>query len=163
MAQDSSFDIVSKPNLQEVDNAINMSMKEIVNRFDFKGSISNIERKENKIHLVAEDDYKIKAVYDILQNKLVKRGISLKFIEAGKIDDATSGTKKQELDLKTGIQQEKAKEINKMIKDLKLKVNSQIQGEEIRVFSKSKDDLQAVIQHLKKAELPIELQFVNFR
>lgn len=163
MAQDFSFDIASEPNVQEIDNAINMSMKEILNRFDFKGSVSKIERADKAINIVSDDDYKLKSVVDILQGKLVKRGISLKFLEPGKIEDSLGGAKKQAIAIKSGIPQEKAKEINKMIKDLGLKVNTQIQGEQIRVFSKKKDDLQTVIQKLKAAELPIELQFVNYR
>ncbi len=164
MAADFSFDIVSKINLQELDNAINMSMKEISQRFDFKGSVSSINNEENKkIAVVSDDEFKLKNVVDILQNKLIKRGISLKFLEYGKIESSLGGSVKQEITLKQGIPQEKAKQINTMIKDKKFKVQSQIQGDQIRVSSKSKDELQAVMQLLRAANLDIELQFANYR
>jgi uncharacterized protein YajQ (UPF0234 family) len=164
MAQDFSFDIVSKIDFQELDNAINMSMKEISQRFDFKGSVSSIKNEENKkIAVVSDDEFKLKNVIDILQNKLIKRGISLKFLDYGKVESSLGGSVKQEITLKQGIPQEKAKQINTLIKDKKLKVQSQIQGDQIRVSSKSKDDLQAVIQTLRAANLDIELQFINFR
>ena len=164
MAQDFSFDIVSKINLQELDNAINMSMKEISQRFDFKGSVSDIKNEENKkIVVVSDDEFKLKNVIDILQGKLVKRGISLKFLDYGKVESSLGGSVKQEITLKQGIPQEKAKQINTLIKDKKLKVQPQIQGDQIRVASKSKDELQAVMQTLRAANLDIELQFVNYR
>ncbi|MFH1684634.1 MAG: YajQ family cyclic di-GMP-binding protein [Candidatus Margulisiibacteriota bacterium] len=163
MAKDSSFDIVSKPNLQEIDNAIQMAMKEIVNRFDFKGSISKIEKDGNNIRLLSEDDFKLKNVANVLQDKLIKRKISLKFFEYGKIEDAASGHKKQLLTLKDGIPQDKAKEIVKLIKSMGLKVQASIQGDEIRVSAKKIDDLQAVMQKLKAANLPTVLQFINYR
>jgi hypothetical protein len=164
MAQDFSFDIVSKINLQELDNAINMSMKEISQRFDFKGSVSDIKNEENKkLVVVSDDEFKLKNVIDILQGKLVKRGISLKFLDYGKIESSIGGSVKQEVTLKQGIPQEKAKQINTLIKDKKLKVQPQIQGDQIRVASKSKDELQVVIQTLRAANLDIELQFVNYR
>lgn len=164
MAQDFSFDIVSKINLQEMDNAINMSMKEISQRFDFKGSVSSIKNEENKkIVVVSDDEFKLKNVLDILQNKLVKRGISLKFLDYGKVESSLGGSVKQEITLKQGIPQEKAKQINTLIKDKKLKVQSQIQGDQIRVTSKSKDELQSVMQVLRTANLDIELQFTNYR
>lgn len=164
MADQFSFDIVSTPNFQEIDNSINMSMREISQRFDFKGSISEIKNEENKrIVIVSEDEFKLKSVIDILQGKLIKRGISLKFFDYGKIEQATGGTVRQVMNIKAGIPQEKAKEINKMIKDKGLKVQTQIQGEQIRVSSKSKDVLQEVIQFLKTANLDIALQFTNYR
>lgn len=163
MAQDHSFDIVSKINLQELDNAINMSLKEIAQRFDFRGSITEIKKEEDKIILVSDDEFKLKNVIDILQGKLVKRGISLKFLEYGKVEQALGGAVKQEVKLKQGISQEQAKEINKKIKDAGLKVQTQIQGDQIRVFGKKLDDLQIVIQTLKQINLPIELQFLNYR
>jgi len=164
MAQDFSFDIVSKINLQEMDNAINMSMKEISQRFDFKGSVSSIKNEENKkIVVISDDEFKLKNVIDILQNKLVKRGISLKFLDYGKIESSLGGSVRQDITLKQGIPQEKAKQINTLIKDKKLKVQPQIQGDQIRVSSKSKDELQVVIQTLRAANLDIELQFTNYR
>jgi len=164
MAQDFSFDIVSQPNFQEIDNSINMSMKEISQRFDFKGSVSSIVNEGNKkIIIISDDEFKLKSVIDILQGKFVKRGISLKFFEYGKIEQALGGTIRQELTIRSGIPQEKAKEINKLIKEKGLKVQSQIMGDQIRVSSKSKDNLQVVIQLLKTAELDIALQFANYR
>jgi len=163
MAQDHSFDIVSKPNLQEIDNAIQMAMKEISQRFDFKGSISKIEKEGQNIKLISEDDFKLKNVFNVLEGKLIKRKVALKFFELGKIEDAASGHKKQLLTLKQGIPQDKAKEITKTIKNMGLKVQASIQGDQIRVSAKKIDDLQAVMQKLKAASLPVVLQFVNYR
>jgi len=164
MAAEFSFDIVSKIDFQELDNAINMSVKEISQRFDFKGSVSSIKNEENKkIVVISDDEFKLKNVIDILQNKLIKRGISLKFLDYGKIESSLGGAVRQGIALKQGIPQEKAKEINNMIKEKKLKVQTQIQGDQIRVTSKSKDDLQTVIQMLRAANLDIELQFANYR
>jgi len=163
MPQDHSFDIVSKPNMQEVDNAIQMAAKELANRFDFKGSISKIEKVEDKIKLVSEDEFKLKNVSTILQDKLAKRQIPIKFFEFGKIEEALGGTVKQDVTIKQGIPQEKAKEITKLIKASGLKVQAQIQGDEIRVSSKKLDDLQAIIQTIKTANLPLALSFVNYR
>jgi len=164
MAQDHSFDIVSKVNMQELDNAINMTLKEISQRFDFKGSKTEIKKEEDKkIIIISDDDYKLRSTIDILQNKMVKRGISLKFLEFGKVEPALTGTVRQEAKIKQGIEQEQAKEINKKIKDAGLKVQTQIQGDQIRVSAKKIDDLQSMIQALKQFELPIELQFLNYR
>ncbi|MCX5725838.1 MAG: YajQ family cyclic di-GMP-binding protein [Candidatus Saganbacteria bacterium] len=164
MPKDNSFDIVSKINMQELDNAINMSMKEILQRFDFKGSVSNITKEGNdKLNIVSDDEFKLKNVISILQEKLVRRAISLKFLDYGKVEGSLGGTVKQVVNLKQGISQEKAKEINKIIKNSGLKVQSQIQGDELRVSAKKIDDLQAVMQTLKKLDLGIELQFVNYR
>ena len=163
MADDHSFDIVSKPNLQELDNAIQMAMKEILTRFDFKGSISKITKEGEKIVLVSEDEFKLKNVIGILQDKLAKRQISIKFFEFGKIEEALGGTVKQQVSITTGIPQEKAKEITKLIKSLGLKVQAQIQGDEVRVFGKKLDELQAVIQKLRSLDFPIPLQFANYR
>ncbi|MBI5700827.1 YajQ family cyclic di-GMP-binding protein [Candidatus Saganbacteria bacterium] len=163
MAQDNSFDIVSKINMTEVDNATQMAMKEIINRFDFKGTKTEMKRAEEKLTVISDDEYKLKSVVDILQGKLVKRGVSLKFLEYGKVDQALGGTAKEEITIKQGISQDQAKDINKRIKEWGLKVQTQIQGDQIRVSAKKIDDLQAVIQGLRKANLPIELQFVNMR
>jgi hypothetical protein len=140
-----------------------MSLKEISQRFDFKGSKTEIKQEQDKIILVSDDEFKLKNVIDILQGKLVKRGISLKFLEYGKVEQALGGTVRQEVKLKQGIAQDMAKEINKKIKYLGLKVQSQIQGDQIRVFGKKLDDLQSAIQALKQANFSIELQFVNYR
>ncbi len=163
MADDHSFDIVSNINLQELDNAVNMAVKEISQRFDFKGSKTEIKPEKDKIVVSSDDEFKLKSVIDILQGKLVKRGISLKFLEYSAIEQALGGTARQEIKLKQGIQQDQAKEINKKIKDMGIKIQTQIQGDQIRVSGKKLDDLQLVIQNLKKANLPIELQFTNYR
>ena len=163
MAQDHSFDIVSKVNLQELDNAIQMSLKEIGQRFDFKGSKTEIRHEPDKLIIISDDEFKLKSTIDILQNKMVKRGISLKALEYGKVEQALAGTVRQEAKINQGITQEQAKDINKRIKESGLKVQTQIQGDQIRVSAKKIDDLQAVITVLRKAELPIELQFVNYR
>lgn len=163
MAKDSSFDIVSKINMPELDNALHQTMAEIRQRFDFKGSISEITMEGQELAVVSEDEFKLKNVTDILQNKLIKRGVSLKFFEFGKVESGLGGTAKQRIKMKNGIETEKAKEIVKIIKDAKLKVQAQIQADQVRVSGKNKDDLQLVIQTLRKANLPIELQFVNYR
>ncbi|KAF0134960.1 MAG: hypothetical protein FD145_341 [Candidatus Saganbacteria bacterium] len=163
MPQDHSFDIVSKINLAELDNAISMALKEISQRFDFKGSKTEINHEEDKLVYISDDEFKLKSVIDILSTKLIKRGISLKFFDYGKIEHSLGGAVRQEAKIKQGISAEQAKEINKKIKDFGLKVQSQIQGDQIRVFGKKIDDLQAVMQNLKQANLPIELQFINYR
>jgi hypothetical protein len=163
LAKDSSFDIVSKVDMPEVDNAVQQAQKELANRFDFKNSKSSIKLETDKIVLVSDDDFKLTNVIDILESKLVKRGVSLRALEYGKAQAAAGDTVKQEVKLVQGIAQEKAKLINKVLKDNKIKVVSSIQGEEIRVTGKNKDDLQAVINLLRKEDFGIELQFINYR
>jgi cyclic-di-GMP-binding protein len=165
MAQEFSFDIVSVLNMQEIDNAINQAVKEILQRFDFKGSKSQImlDKEKKTITLISDDESKLKSVVDILQTKLVKRGISLKSLVYGKVESALSATVRQVVTLQQGIPQEKAKDIAKSIRDSGLKVRTQIQGDEIRAFSKSKDDLQAVIGILHDKDPGIPLQFTNYR
>lgn len=163
MAKDSSFDIVSKVDMPEVDNAIQQAQKELANRFDFKNSKSSIKLEVDKIILISDDDFKLTNVVDILESKLVKRGVSLKALEYGKAQPAAGDTVRQEVKLVQGIAQEKAKLINKVLKDNKIKVASSIQGEEIRVTGKNKDDLQAVMTLLRKEDFGIELQFINYR
>lgn len=158
-----SFDIVSKVDMQELSNAIQQAMREIETRFDFKGSKSDIQLDKNEVIIVSDDEYKLQSVIDILHSKMVRRGVSMKNAEQGKIEPAAGGTVRQTLTIKQGIEQDVAKQINKMIRDTKLKVKSQIQGDQIRVSGKSRDDLQKVIQMLKEADLPLELQFVNYR
>ena len=158
-----SFDIVSKIDAQELDNAIGQTMKEVAQRFDFKGSVSNVETAEGKLVLTSDDEFKLKSLKDILEGKLVKRGISLKFLDYQKIEPALGGVVKQEVVLKQGIPREKAKEVIEKIKATGLKVQSQIQGDDIRVSSKSKDDLQKVIVTLKGVDIGIVLQFTNYR
>ncbi len=163
MAKDSSFDIVSKVDMPEVENAIQQAQKELANRFDFKNSKSSIKLEVDKIILISDDDFKLTNVVDILESKLVKRGVSLKALEYGKAQPAAGDTVRQEVKLVQGIAQEKAKLINKVLKDNKIKVASSIQGEEIRVTGKNKDDLQAVMTLLRKEDFGIELQFINYR
>ncbi|AFQ44668.1 MULTISPECIES: YajQ family cyclic di-GMP-binding protein [Desulfosporosinus] len=163
MAKDSSFDIVSKVDIPEVTNAVNQAQKELAQRFDFKNSKSTISLESDKIILVSDDDFKLTNVVDILESKLVKRGVSLRALEYGKIQPAAGDTVKQEVKLVQGIAQEKSKLIIKALKDSKIKVNASIQGEDIRVSGKNKDDLQAAIALLRKEDFGLELQFINFR
>ncbi|MFH1459476.1 MAG: YajQ family cyclic di-GMP-binding protein [Candidatus Omnitrophota bacterium] len=160
-----SFDIVSEVDLQEVDNAINQARKEIIQRYDFKNSKCSIDfsRKEKKITLVADNDYKLRSLTDILNTRMVKRGISLKSLKFNEVQKAFEGTLRQLVEISTGIDKEKAKELVKIIKDLKLKVQSQIEGEKLRISSAKKDDLQAVINHLKSIDFPLPLMFCNYR
>ena len=159
-----SFDIVSKVDEQEVDNAVNQAIKEMSQRYDFKGSKSEIKwEKKEEVTIIADDDYKLKAVIDILQTKLAKRGVSLKSLEYGKVEDASGGLKRQVIKILQGIPQDKAKEISKFIKELKLKVEAQIQGDQLRISGKKIDDLQEEIRSLKEKDMKIALQFVNMR
>ena len=158
-----SFDIVSKVDMQEVDNAINQAKKEIAQRYDFKGTKSEIDMKEDAIIVLADDDYKLTAIIDIIQSKMLKRGISLKSLDYGKEEAASMGMIRQTITIKQGIATEKAKEINKIIKETKMKVQSQIQGDQVRITAKKIDDLQAVIQLLKGKDLDLDLQFINMR
>ena len=167
MAQQPSFDIVSQIDLQEVDNAVNQAKKELQTRFDFKGTKSTIEflkdEKEKKIRIIADDDMKLRNLQDILRTRMASRKISQKSLDFKTPEKAFDGCLRQEVTLTQGLSQEKAKEIVKIIKDLPVKVQAAIQGDEIRVSSKSKDDLQVVIQHLRTAPLTVPVQFVNFR
>jgi Uncharacterized protein conserved in bacteria len=163
MSSEHSFDIVSKLDMQEMDNAIRQAEREISTRFDFKGTKTEITLEKDKLIIISDDEYKLKSVLDILQSKMVKRGVSLKHLEYGKIEPAAGGTVRQTVNLRQGIDQEHAKKINTLIRESKLKVKSQTQGDQVRVSGKSKDDLQAVIRLLREANLPIELQFVNMR
>jgi len=160
-----SFDIICEADLQEVDNAVNQAKKELVQRFDFKGSKSSIEynRGEKKITLVGDDDFKLRSVNDILSTKLAKRGVSIRLLTFHEPQNVFGGCRQQVADLAAGIPHEKAKELVKIIKGLSLKVQAQIEGEKVRVFSPKKDDLQAVIAHLKKIDFPLVLTFCNYR
>lgn len=165
MSQQSSFDIVSTVDFQEVDNAVNQAVKELGTRFDFKGSKSSIEfiKSEKKLKIVADDDLKLRNLQDILKTRIVARKIPIKSLQFGDSEKAFEGTLRQEVTFVNGIPADKAKDIVKRIKDAKFKVQSAIQGEEIRISSKSKDELQAVIQLLRANPPDIPLQFVNFR
>ncbi len=159
-----SFDVVSQVNLQEVDNALNQAVKEIQTRYDFKGTKSEIRRGEKgAFTIIADDEFKRKAVLDVVQSKLVKRGVSLKAMQLDKIEPAASGTLRQEVTFQSGIPTEKAKEIVKLLKEAKLKVQAQIQDEQVRVSGKNKDELQAAIQALKARDFGLDLQFTNYR
>lgn len=163
MAKDYSFDVVCRTDLAEAANAVNQAAKEIRTRFDFKGSKSTITLAESVITLLGDDDFKLRMLRDILNGKLVKRGISLKNIEEGKKEPAAGGMVRQALTLKNGIESELAKDIVKRVKASGIKVQAKINGDELRVSGKDKDALQETIAFLKKEDLPVELQFVNYR
>ena len=162
---DNSFDVVSKIEMPEVLNAVQQALKEVQQRFDLKDSHSNIEldEKENKILLTSKDEYKLKAVVDILQSKLVKRHVPLKGLSYGEIIPSAGSTVKQEINLQQGIAIEKAREIVKAIKDAKLKVQASIQGDFVRVSSRDRDILQTVIKLLRETDFGIDMQFTNYR
>jgi uncharacterized protein YajQ (UPF0234 family) len=164
MAAQNTFDIVSKIEMQEIDNAINQAMKEVVARFDFKGSKSKIYLEgKDKLILISDDDFKLKSLNDIFQQKLVKRGISLKSLSYKKAVPSADNTVRQEVDLQQGIATEKAKEVVKIIKDSKLKVQASINGDFVRVSGKDRDTLQEVIKLLKSREFDFDMQFTNYR
>ncbi|MBA2379081.1 MAG: YajQ family cyclic di-GMP-binding protein [Blastocatellia bacterium] len=163
MAKENSFDIVSKTDYAEVDNAINQTTKEVSQRFDFKGSKASVELQDKDLLLAAEDETKLRNMNDILQSKLVKRGISLKALDYQKIEPAAGSTVRQVVKIQQGIPIEKAKEVVKFIKDAKLKVQASIQGETVRVSGKDRDTLQDVIAKLKATDFGIDMQFDNFR
>ncbi len=160
---DSSFDIVSSVNLQEVKNAIAQAMKEIQTRFDLKGSGSSVELQGEEIALGSADEFKLKAVRDVLEERLVKRGVPLKALSYGDVDQALGATVRQRITLQKGIPTDKAREIVKLIKGSKLKVQAAIQGDQLRVSGKNRDDLQGVIRLLKGTDLGIDMQFTNYR
>ena len=164
MAQQNTFDIVSQIDHAEVVNAVNQAMKEVHTRFDFKGSKSEIELEgQEAIVLTSDDEYKLKSLNDILQTKLIKRGVPLKGLTYGRVESALGGTVRQRIALQQGIPQEKAKEIVKFIKDTKLKVQSSIQGDAVRVAGRDRDTLQEVITALRDHDFGIDMQFTNYR
>jgi cyclic-di-GMP-binding protein len=158
-----SFDVVCEVALQEVDNAINQTLRELGNRFDFKGTTFEIRRDDHTIHLHAQDDFKLRALVEILQERMAKRQVPLKAIQAGTPEPGPAGTAKQKLDLQKGIATDTAREIVKLVKDSKLKVQAAIQGEQVRISGKKRDDLQAVMQMLRAKDLDVAMQFTNFR
>lgn len=162
---DFSFDVVSKVDLNIVSEAVNIALKEITNRYDFKDSNSNIElnTKDNQLKLSSSDEYKVTALYDILLTRLSKRGIALKNFVPEKIESALGGTAKQTVKIQQGIPTDKAKKFVQTIKDAKLKVTASIQGEQLRISGKSKDDLQAAMALLKENSQDLDLQFTNYR
>ncbi|WP_214710661.1 MULTISPECIES: YajQ family cyclic di-GMP-binding protein [unclassified Exiguobacterium] len=163
MAKDNSFDIVSEMNLEEVKNAIQIAEKEILNRYDFKGSKSEMSLDNGDLVLVSDDDYKLEQLKDVMISKLIKRGVPTKNLDYQKIERALGGTVRQRVKLKSGIDKDDAKKINNAIKESKLKVKSQIQDDQIRVMAKSRDDLQAVMQLVRELELSVDAQFTNYR
>ena len=163
MAQQNSFDIVSNVDRAEVTNAINQTVKEVRQRFDFKGSSANVVLEKESLILTAEDETKLRNMNDILQQKLVRRGVPLKAMSYGVIAPAAGGTVRQEVAIQQGIPQEKAKEIVKFIKDSKAKVQASIQADVVRVSGKDRDTLQDIIAKLKAKEFGIDMQFTNYR
>lgn len=163
MAKDSSFDVVSQVNMQEMDNAVNQVKKEIEQRYDFRGSNASIELEEKCVKIAAEDEYKLETITDMLRVKMAKRGISLRCLVPGKVEPAAKGTVRQQLDIQQGIPKDKAKAIVAAIKATKLKVTAQMQDDQVRVSGAKKDDLQAVIKTLKAGDFGVDLQFINMR
>jgi uncharacterized protein YajQ (UPF0234 family) len=163
MAQEFSFDVVSKTDLQEVSNAVQQAQKELAQRFDFKGSKSSIELADEEIVLLSDDEGKLRSVKDILESKLVKRGVSLKALDYAVLEQAMGGTVRQRAKIVQGIEIEKAKAIVKAIKEAKLKVQASIQSEQVRVTGRAKDDLQKAMAVVKGKDFGIPLQFTNYR
>jgi cyclic-di-GMP-binding protein len=165
MPQDSSFDIVSEINLQEMDNAVNQAIKEITTRYDFKGSAASLafDRTAKELTLTADAEPQLDAVRKVLVEKMIKRGVDPKILDPQKLEQATHKTVRQKTKLKSGIDKDTAKEIQKRIKEMKLKVNASIQGESLRVSGSKKDDLQAVMAALRAAPPGIPIQFTNYR
>ncbi|HOJ85422.1 MAG TPA: YajQ family cyclic di-GMP-binding protein [Elusimicrobiales bacterium] len=162
---DFSFDVVSKVDMTLVDESVNIALKEVSNRYDFKDSNSEItvDKKENKIYLTSSDEYKVKSLYDVLLTRMSKRGLPLKNFTVEKIENALGSRARMIVKIQQGIPSEKAKEMVKLIKDAKFKVTPQIQGDTVRVFSRSKDELQAVISMLKSKDFGVSLIFTNYR
>jgi uncharacterized protein YajQ (UPF0234 family) len=165
MAAQSSFDIVSEVDLQEVANAVNQAMKEVIGRYDFKAIKTTIEldQKEKKITVHTGDEFHLKSAIDILQTKLVKRSVPLKALTYGTVETASGGTARQVIALQVGLDKEQAKQVVKLIKETGLRVQSQIMDDQVRVTGKNKDDLQEIIKALREHELPFATQFVNYR
>lgn len=161
--KENSFDLVSQVDMQEVDNAVNQTIKEIRTRFDFKGSKSEITYDKDQITIVADDEFKLRNVIEILESKLVKRGISLKALKYGKIEKAAGDTVRQRANLIQGIDKEIAKVITRLVKDSKLKVQAAYQGDQVRISGKNRDDLQVIISRIKEQDFDIPLQFINYR
>lgn len=163
MAQEFSFDVVSKTDMQEVTNAVIQAQKELGQRFDFKGSKSSIELSGEELVLVSDDEGKLVSVKDILETRLIKRGVSIKALDYGKLEPAMSGTVRQKVKIVQGIESDKAKAIVKTIKDAKVKVQASIQSDQVRVVGRSKDDLQKAMALVKGQDYGIPLQFTNYR
>ncbi|MDD4237166.1 MAG: YajQ family cyclic di-GMP-binding protein [Desulfotomaculaceae bacterium] len=163
MAKENTFDIVSQVDLQEVNNAVNQALRELQTRFDFKGSKSEITYDGEQITLVGDDEFKLKNVVDILEAKMVKRGINLKAMRYGKIEPSARDTVRQRVNLVQGVDKELAKVITKLVKESKLKVQATIQNDQVRISGKNRDDLQEIMKIIKDHEFDIPLQFINYR
>lgn len=163
MAKDSSFDVVSQVDLSEVTNGITMATKEIKTRYDFKGSKSEISLENEELVLISDDEFKLEQLKDVLISKLIKRGVPTRNISYGKIENASGGTVRQRAKLIQGIDKDNAKKLNSIIKNTGLKVKSQIQDDQLRVSGKNRDDLQQIISAIRSADLPIDVQFINYR
>jgi len=162
-AKDNSFDIVSQINIEEVKNAVQIALKEITNRFDFKGSKSDMKLEKEDLILISDDDFKLDQVKDVLTAKLIKREVPTKNLQYEKVEQAAGNTVRQRVLLKSGIDRDDAKKINNAVKESKLKVKTQIQDDQIRVTGKSRDDLQQVMQIVRELPLSVDVQFINFR
>jgi cyclic-di-GMP-binding protein len=163
MASTNSFDVVSEFDQQELTNAVDQTMREVRTRYDLKDSGTEIERSDGQLVITTDSEFTLKSVKDVLESKVIRRGLSLKILDYQKQEDASGGKVRQTIKLKRGIPEDVAKQISKEIRSDFKKVTAQIQGDSVRVSSKSKDDLQAVIQHLKESDVPVALQFTNFR
>ncbi len=163
MAKENSFDIASTVDLEEVTNAVNQTMKEVRQRFDFKGSQSEVQLEEVELILTSDDEYKLQSLTEILQQKLVKRKVPLRALSYGKIDPALGATVRQRVSIQQGISSEKAKEINRFIRDTKLKVKTTIQEDSVRVSGRDRDTLQQVMTLLREKDFGIDMQFTNYR
>ena|SRR5262249_24621636 len=157
------FDVVCRVDLQEVDNAIQQTLKEIGQRFDFRNTPTEVRREEHTLHLRSADEFKLRSLHEVLQEKLARRQVPLRALQAGPVEPGPAGSAKQQITLQQGIPVEKAREMVKLVKDAKLKVQVAIQGDQVRVTGKKKDDLQAVIQSLRGHDFGIAIQFTNFR
>jgi uncharacterized protein YajQ (UPF0234 family) len=158
-----SFDVVSEVNQQEVRNALEQANKEIQNRYDFKGSDARIEQKENELGVYADDEFKLGQVMDVLRQRMAKRGIDVRCLELGDVEKISGDKVKRKVTVKTGVAQDKAKQMQKLIKESKLKVQGSIQGDLLRISGAKKDDLQAAIQLVRGSVTDVPLQFINFR
>ena len=158
-----SFDIVSQVNQQEIKNAVEQANKEIANRFDFKGSDARIEQGENLLTVYADDEFKLGQVTDVLRGRLAKRNVDVRALEPGALEKISGDKVKRPITVKVGVSQDKAKQIQKLIKDSKLKVNASIQGDAVRVSGAKKDDLQSAIQLVRGQVTDVPLQYINFR
>ena len=163
MARQNSFDIVSKTDMAEVNNAVGQALKEVRQRYDFKGSVSDVHLEENDLVLRSDDDYRLQALVAILEQKLIRRKVSLRALSYKKIEKAAGGTVRQRVAIQQGIPSEKARQISKFIRNLKLKVQASIQGDSVRVSHKNRDLLQEVIHLLKEEDFGIDMKFTNYR